>query len=446
MCKKIQKFGATFTWETNSKVKLEFQGREATLFLDKELFSFLEEESVEQIKKILHLHPEGEIYVMPDVHVGYGFPIGGVAGFPLKNAIISPGGVGFDINCGVRAIKVHGKMNNKQIKQFIDEMFKRIPVGEGKKTKLKITSDFFSEVLHKGAQAINEKDSQRIEENGKFNASQEYLSEEAIKRGKRTLGTLGGGNHFLEVQEIEEVKENYFGLEKGNTMIMLHTGSRGFGHQIASDFIRLAKKKNNFAKNLEFFDFHSEEGQNYFVSMGAAINFAFANRQLITEQIYDILNKMGFESELLYDVAHNIAKIETYHGKKYLIHRKGATRALSKGNKLLVKEYRKIGQPVLIPGDMARPSFILVGNKAEELSLGSINHGAGRILSRKKAREKDVEKFLQDKKIYLRASSMEDVAEEASYAYKDIEKVIKVVEENELATKVAKLVPKGVIL
>jgi tRNA-splicing ligase RtcB len=425
--------------------------------------------TIEQIKNVAAL--PGILsysFAMPDAHFGYGFSIGGVAAFDLKKGIVSPGGVGFDINCGVKILKTNLKRKDLIGKEkiLLFELDKKIPSGVGRGSPFQIKKNELKDLFEKGAKFIVEKgegvkeDYLNVEEEGCIKGADiSKVSSRAIQRGIGQLGTLGAGNHFLEVQVVDEIFDSkgakVFGLEKGQILIMIHCGSRGLGHQVASDYIKLMEDKYGF-KNLEDRQLvnapiGSKLGKDYFSAMACAANFAFANRQLIASWVRDVFVKMfpKVKVETLYDICHNIAKIEEHvvDGKKIkvCVHRKGATRSFGPGRMEVPLKYRKVGQPVLIPGSMGTASYILVGTKkAEEISFGSTTHGAGRIMSRSSLRNlkgEDVKKSLEKKGINVKAGSMKSLAEEAPEAYKDIEDVVSVVHDLGLSRKVARLKP-----
>ena len=414
-------------------------------------------------------------YVMPDAHQGYGFPIGGVAAFDLDDGIISPGGVGYDINCGVRLLRTDFKESDitAKRKELLAEIFKEVPAGVGKGGITKLSRNVLKEILVRGAEWAVEQgygtaeDLERTEEGGRMkDATWEFISERALERGIPQLGTLGAGNHFLEIQKVDEIYDEKvakaFGIEeKGQVLVMIHCGSRGLGHQIATDYIELMEQKFGY-KNLpdrELINapFKSDLGQRYYKSMCAAVNYAFANRQMIAHWVRDVFAKvMGSARGMrqIYDVCHNVAKVEkhTVNGKEKLlcIHRKGATRSFGPGRAEIPAVYRAVGQPVLIPGSMGTASYILVGTKeAEELSFSSTAHGAGRVMSRNEAlrrfRGEQIRDELAKKGVELKASSWKGVAEEASAAYKDVDEVVRVSHETGLGKLVARVVPIGVM-
>ncbi len=417
--------------------------------------------------------------LMPDGHEGYGFPIGGVAAFNIQEGgIISPGGVGFDINCGVRLLRTNLSFEEIKDKRnvLVDEIFKNVPAGLGEEAKIKFSKEELLEILVEGVDfAIKngfgwKEDKEHIEENGRMKqVSYEYISDRAMDRGRVQIGSLGSGNHFLEVQVVDKIFDEKaaksMGITKeGQVMIMIHTGSRGFGHQVASDFLRIMEHHIDISslpdRELVSVEFNSEIGQQYYLSMNAAANFAFTNRQLITHWVRQSFeNILGMrakdlEMEIVYDVTHNMAKVEDHkvdgEKLKLVVHRKGATRSLGKGNKLLPERYKNIGQPVIIPGSMGTASYVLLGSeKAEQISFSSTAHGAGRVMSRKKAiktfTKNQIEKLLLEKGVYVRSDSWRGVVEEAPQVYKDIDEVAKVSDEVGIGTLVARLVPVGVV-
>ncbi len=422
----------------------------------------------------------GSAMAMPDIHWGYGFPIGGVAAFDEDEGIVSPGGVGYDINCGVRVLRTNLYYNDlkDKIHPLVDEMFKNIPSGVGSKGKLRLGRQEMESVFEEGAEwAVNHgygwnEDLEHTEENGRMsNADASFVSRKVISRGAPQLGTLGAGNHFLEIQRVDEIYEpkiaKKFGIgEKGQITVMIHTGSRGAGHQIATDYLRVmesAVRKYNIElpdKQLACAPANSKEGQDYFRAMAAGANFAWANRQMIMhwvrESFQNVLKEdaenMGME--LVYDVAHNIAKHEEHiiEGKRrrVYVHRKGATRSFAAGRQEIPVAYRDVGQPVLIPGDMGTASYVLVGTaKSMEESFGSSCHGAGRVMSRGQAKREfsvnGIKGDMEKKGIYLRAATKHVILEEAPDAYKNIEDVVESVNGAGLAKKVVKLRPLGVV-
>ncbi len=420
------------------------------------------------------------VVVLPDGHEGYGFPVGGVAATDMEEGVISPGGVGYDINCGVRLLRSNLNINQvkSHLKDLVNELFNSIPSGVGSEGAIKLTRSELDELLIEGVDWAIEhgygykQDSEVCEEKGRMiGADPESVSDIARKRGSPQLGSLGSGNHFLEIQQIQEIfDENaarIMGLEKGKITVLIHCGSRGFGHQVCSDYLRYSEKSLK-KYNIELIDRelacipnNSIEGENYRKAMYSALNFAWSNRQIIThftrktfEKIFSS-SESGLEMKLVYDVAHNIAKVERHkvdgEGMRDLvIHRKGATRAFPAGMEQVPEKYRQIGQPVIIPGSMGTASWILIGNKKSlDLSFGSTAHGAGRTMSRGAAkRSSTVEKVkaeLDSKGIYIKALTKNGIVEETPLAYKDVDAVVNVSDKLGIATKVAKLVPIGVI-
>lgn len=414
-------------------------------------------------------------YVMPDAHQGYGFPIGGVAAFDLDEGIISPGGVGYDINCGVRLLKTEYTETDIRGRQreLLAEIFKKVPAGVGKGGTTRLSRRDLEEVCIKGAEWAVEngygskEDLLRTEENGRMRgAVPGYLSQRAIERGIPQLGTLGSGNHFLEIQKVSEIYERQvaevFGIHSvDQILIMIHCGSRGLGHQVASDYIRLMENKFGTKelpdRQLINAPIRSELGKQYYGSMSAAVNFAFANRQMIAHWVRNVFAKIIGSSEgidQVYDVCHNVAKFEKHRIgnelKEVCIHRKGATRSFGPGREEIPAIYRSVGQPVLIPGSMGTASYILVGtSEAEKLSFSSTTHGAGRMMSRHEAlrrfKGEKIKQELESKGIELISTSWKGVAEEASQAYKDIDEVVRVSHEVGIGRIVAKVVPIGVM-
>ena len=422
---------------------------------------------------------QSHVIVLPDGHEGYGFPVGGVAAMDAEEGMISPGGVGYDINCGVRLLRTNLTEQDvrPRLKDLVTDLFNSIPSGVGSKGAVRLNNSQLDEVLVRGVNwAIDngygsEHDAEVCEENGQIkNANPNKVSDKARKRGMPQLGSLGSGNHFLEVQKVaeifDEVAAKKMGIKKDYVTILIHCGSRGFGHQVCSDYLRIsemAQKKYNITladRELACVPNTSEEGESYRTAMFAALNFAWSNRQMITHWTRKSFERVFKQSEsdldmkLVYDVAHNIAKVEKHkidgQLKSVVVHRKGATRAFPANREEIPRNYRDIGQPVFIPGSMGTSSWILLGQQnSMELSFGSTAHGAGRMMSRSKARrdytEEQVKKSLSDKGIFIKSLTRDGVVEEAPQAYKDVDAVVNVSHELGIATKVAKLVPIGVI-
>ncbi|MBU0988465.1 MAG: RtcB family protein [Proteobacteria bacterium] len=416
---------------------------------------------------------------MPDMHWGYGFPIGGVAAFDWKSGIISPGGVGYDINCGVRlaTTALTEKEVRPKLEDLVNILFSEIPSGVGSTGSIKLSVSEVKKVLQSGSRwAVQQglgfdADLEHTEDGGCMaNADPATLSQRALERGLKQLGTLGSGNHFLEIGVVEKVfhpeAAESFGLFEGQVTLMLHSGSRGLGYQVCDDYLAfMAKhvKKLGFDlpdRQLACAFIQSEEGMRYFNAMACAANYAWANRQILMHRARDVFSRVlglgprNLNMNLVYDVCHNIAKKETHiiDGKKQTVcvHRKGATRSFAPGHEALGEEYRKVGQPVIIPGDMGTASYVLVGTpKAMEETFGSTCHGAGRVLSRKAAKKaskgRAIHRELADKGIIVRWTGRSTMAEEMPEAYKDISQVVEVVHGAGISLKVAKLKPIGVV-
>ena len=416
--------------------------------------------------------------LMPDGHEGYGFPIGGVAAFDMESGVISPGGVGYDINCGVRLISTQLKKDEVKgkMRELVDSLFKNVPSGVGAKGKLRVDGKQLEEALTRGVDwAIEQgygtqQDKERTEENGRMEgADPSVVSDKAKKRGLPQFGTVGAGNHFVEIQEVErillpEVAEK-FGLVKGNVVVMVHCGSRGFGHQVCDDSLRemlaAARKYNINLPDPELCcaPINSPEAEKYIKAMRCAVNYAFCNRHImmhwVRETFDDVFGKgTGEQMPLVYDVCHNIAKFEEHDvdGQRRMlcVHRKGATRAFAAGRSELPAYYRDIGQPVMIPGSMGTASYVLVGRPGSmENSWGSSCHGAGRAMSRSRAVHtwtgNQIQSELANRGIMVKATESELLAEEAPGAYKDVDDVVASVAAAGLSDIVARLVPMGVV-
>ncbi len=445
------------------------------IFASEKIISAIKQDkTLEQVQNVAQLPGILKYSIaLADAHQGYGFSIGGVAAFDMDKGIISPGGVGYDINCSVRLLKTN--LTKRDIltkqKQVIEGLYGKIPSGVGRGSKFNITREKLNQVLEKGAQYMVgqgygvKEDYLHMEEEGCMkSADASKVSERAIKRGIGQLGTLGAGNHFLEVQVVDEIFDEkiakVLGLKKDQVTIMVHCGSRGLGHQVASDYIKKMEEKYGI-KNLPDRELinapiKSQLGKDYFGAMSAAANFAFANKQLITHWIREEMKTLfpKIKIDVVYDICHNIAKFEEHlvdgKKKKVCVHRKGATRSFGPGRIEIPLAYRKIGQPVIIPGTMGTSSYILVGmKKAEELTFGSTVHGAGRVKSRSKAlqsiRGEEVKKTLSKKGIEVKSGSWKSLAEESPEVYKDIDEVVKVVDELGISKKVVRLKPLTVI-
>lgn len=418
----------------------------------------------------------GHSLAMPDIHQGYGFPIGGVAATDMEEGVVSPGGVGFDINCGVRLVRtsLHEGEVRLRLKQLIDQVFRDVPCGTGTEGRVKIKRSELDQVLRQGARWMVEhgygesRDSEFAEAGGALaGASPEEVSDRAKERGAPQLGTLGSGNHFLEVQYVEEVHDATAAatmhIDKGQVVVLIHSGSRGLGHQVCTDYVALMNQvmpKYGITlpdRQLACAPIRSKEGQSYLGAMAAAANFAWANRQAILHFLRGAFRRLfGDDARLalIYDVCHNIAKRETHRigGKtrEVLVHRKGATRAFPPQHPEMPADYRSTGQPVFIPGSMGTASWVLVGQqRAMQETFGSVCHGAGRLLSRTAVRKgknaREEQRKLEENGILVRSESRDGILEELPEAYKNVDEVIEVVHSAGLARKVARLRPMGVI-
>jgi tRNA-splicing ligase RtcB len=451
------------------------------IFADEDMLKQIRgDQAPQQVSNVAHLPGIiGYSMAMPDIHWGYGFPIGGVAAFDLDNGIVSPGGVGYDINCGVRLIRTVLTVEDleKKIRPLVDRLFLNIPCGVGSSGKLKLTQNDERAVLRDGAiWAVKQgfgwnEDVELTEQRGCLDgADPDALSARAMERGKPQLGTLGSGNHFLEIQEVEAIYDTEaakaFGLEKGKITVMIHTGSRGLGYQVCDDYLdRMIKAMNKYKihvpdAQLACAPVNSPEGKEYIAAMAASANYAWTNRQLILHWVRETFEQvLGQSAEqlgmhMVYDVAHNIAKFEEHEiqgeKRKVIVHRKGATRAFTAGHPDLPEKYSQVGQPVLIPGDMGTASYVLVGTEqAMKESFGSTCHGAGRLMSRHAAiratQGRDIDRELQKQGIIVRSRGRDTLHEEAPEAYKDIDKVVEIVHMAGLSRKVAKMRPLGVV-
>jgi tRNA-splicing ligase RtcB len=411
---------------------------------------------------------------MPDMHEGYGFPVGGVAATVSPDGAISPGGIGFDINCGVRLLATGLRQRDfPSFEAFVHELSRSVPTGYGRGGRLELSDEQLDRVLSDGCRYVVEtlhlgrhEDLEYIESGGALSsADASKVSARAKQRGRDQLGTLGGGNHFLEVQVVDAVYDEHaaraLGLAEGEITVLLHTGSRGLGHQVCTDYVRqmdelIAKRSIALPdRQLAYAPLSSPEGQDYFHAMCAAANFAWANRQVLTHRVREVVaRQVGVSASdrvrVVYDVAHNIAKLESFGGRTLCVHRKGATRAFGPSSDELPARYRGIGQPIFIPGSMGTASFVLVGtDAAKEISLASTCHGAGRALSRGAAKRQvvgaEVRKRLEGEGIVVRCPSNAELAEEAPVAYKDVERVVDVVARAGIARRVARLRPLGVL-
>ncbi|MEW6087444.1 MAG: RtcB family protein [bacterium] len=416
---------------------------------------------------------------MPDIHWGYGFPIGGVAACGFEEGVISPGGVGYDINCGVRLMRTNlfAEEIRSKLEELLDKLFNNIPAGIGTKGKIRLSDRELRDVLLKGSEWAVKKgygwteDVELTEEKGCLRgANPDKVSERAIERGRPQSGTLGSGNHFLEIQEVVEIYDpqtaDIFGLQKGQVTVMIHSGSRGLGYQVCDDYLKVmgrAVLKYNFSlpdRQLACAPVNSPEGKDYFSAMASSANYAWANRQWIMHWTREVFGDVFSESpeklgmSLVYDVAHNIAKFERHEIdgtiKKVCVHRKGATRSFGPNHPDLPEKYKSCGQPVIIPGDMGRNSYVLAGTeKAMCETFGSTCHGAGRLMSRtsalKAATGRQIYDELSRRNILVRTGDLKTLSEEAPAAYKNVNEIVDIVHNAGLSRKIAKLRPLGVI-
>jgi tRNA-splicing ligase RtcB len=449
----------------------------ARIYADEELLeAILQGETITQLVNVATLPGVmGCVYGMPDMHEGYGFPVGGVAATRMPDGVVSPGGVGFDINCGVRllATPLVQKELGERATPLVHELSRSVPSGMGREGPLRLTDQDLDGVLVEGsAYLVRAKglgldaDLAHTESGGCLpGADPANISPRARDRGRDQLGTMGSGNHFVEVQVVDEVRDpeaaDAMGLFPGQVTVLIHTGSRGLGHQVCTDYVRLMDMRLSTYgislpdRQLSCAPASSPEGQDYLAAMAGAANFAWSNRQLIAHRVREVMTGLFPEVppeavRVVYDVAHNIAKVEEHGGERVCVHRKGATRAFGPGHPEMPAEYRAIGQPVFIPGSMGTASYVLAGlQTSEERSWGSTCHGAGRSLSRTAAKKRvtgaELRKQLEAQGIIVRCASNTGLAEEAPIAYKDVERVAEVVEKAGLARRVARLRPFGVI-
>ncbi len=440
-----------------------------------------EDNALEQVANVATLPGiVGASMAMPDIHWGYGFPIGGVAAFDTEEGVISPGGVGYDINCGVRLIRTDltDEDVREDIDELIDTLFDNCPSGVGKDSNVKFNDDQMEQILEHGVPYLlehgygREEDVEHLEHEGSHeDAVPEYASKKAKERGRTQIGTLGAGNHFLELQRVGDVVRpevaKAYGLdEPGQIVVMIHTGSRGYGHQVCTDYLkRMERSREGMAgelvdKQLACAPIDSDVGQHYYGAMCSGINYAFANRQMLTyqvrksfEQVFGLdADEMGLD--IVYDVCHNVAKRETHtvdgETREVMVHRKGATRAFAPGSKDIPRDYANVGQPVLIPGSMGTCSWVLNGEQGSmERSFGSTCHGAGRKMSRTQAKKtwwgEDLVEDLGKQGIKVKPASFRVAAEEAPGAYKDVSDVVDTCEGVGISSKVVRLDPVGVI-
>jgi len=447
----------------------------ARVFADDQLLAQMQRDrSLHQLANVATLPGVyGAVLGMPDMHEGYGFPVGGVAGTVLPDGVISPGGIGFDINCGVRLLTSDLQREDLQpkLEALVHELSRSIPAGFGRGGRLGLEGGALDRLLSEGCEALVREhglglpeDLDFIESGGALaGADAAAVSDRAKERGADQVGTLGGGNHFLEIQVVKQVHDQRaaraMGLSEGQVTVLIHSGSRGLGHQVCTDYVRLMDQsvaRHGIVlpdRQLACAPLSSPEGARYFAAMCAAANFGFCNRQAISHRVREVFRRVvgrDRELRLVYDVTHNTAKIEQHGARKLCVHRKGATRAFGPSSQELAPAYRGVGQPVLIPGSMGTASFVLVGtDEASLLSLSSCCHGAGRAMSRSAAKKAvtggDLRRELEARGIVVRCPSAAELAEEAPLAYKDVDRVVEVVHAAGIARKVARLEPLGVV-
>ena len=446
----------------------------ARFFADDVLWAqIVSDRSIEQLTNVATLPGVSKaVYSMPDTHEGYGFPVGGVAAFRTLDGVISPGGVGYDINCGVRLLASTLSVNDlgPTLEALVHELSRSIPAGAGRSSRYGMSDAELDRVFVDGCRFLEERgmatteDLEHTEAGGCLpGANPKAVSKRARDRGRDQLGTMGSGNHFVEVQRVEQIFDQpsakVLDLREGQIVVLIHSGSRGLGHQVCTDSVReLDGVMPNYGidlpdRQLACAPFDSEAGRKYFGAMCSAANYAWCNRQVITHVTREAFARiLGPDTKLrlIYDVAHNIAKVEEYGGERLCVHRKGATRAFGPANPETPAAYRTVGQPVFIPGSMGTASYVLVGrDTALERSFGSACHGAGRRMSRRRAARlkhgREVRDELAARGIVVRCPSLRELAEEAPHAYKDVDHVVDIVERAGLAGRVARLIPLGVI-
>ena len=468
-----------YTWRIPRRGPMRVDG---IIFADDRLMdSIREDKSLQQVANVACLPGIVKNSIaMPDIHWGYGFPIGGVAAFDPEEGVVSPGGVGYDINCGVRLLSTHIQYDEvrDRMGDFVTRLYGNIPSGIGSHRKdLKLSEGEASKLVLQGARWAVERgfglreDLDAIEEGGAIpGADFDRVSTRAFERGRSQLGTIGSGNHFVEVGYVDQIFDPplaaRIGLRTGGLTVIIHTGSRGFGHEICTEYLRILQPSSHRHgiylpdRQLCCAPVRSEEGRKYLAAMACGANYAFANRQIVTHWVRETVEEAWGMTprrhgiRVVYDVCHNIAKFETHKidgkDRKVVVHRKGATRSFPAGHPQVPEAYRDVGQPVLVPGDMGRYSFVLVGNpESPDFTFASCCHGAGRRLSRRAAKKatqnRHIIKELRDKGIHVAAASRDTVDEEFPEAYKDVADVVDVVHGAKLAIKVARLRPVGVV-
>src|SRR2546426_5587055 len=449
----------------------------ARVFADRTLLDQIEQDSsLEQLVNVATLPGIVDAALaMPDIHQGYGFPVGGVAAMETPDGVVSPGGVGYDINCGVRLLAAPFTADElgERKERLVHEISRAVPAGAGKGGKLALRGAKLDRVLERGPRELVERlgigtedDLEHTESGGCLpGADPQAVSDRAHERGSDQLGTMGSGNHFVEVQRVSRIHDDEaaraYGLREGQVTVLIHSGSRGLGHQVCTDFVkRMDAAVGRYGielpdRQLSCAPLSSPEGREYTAAMAAAANFAWANRHAIGHRVREAIARAAGEpaareTRQVYDVAHNVAKVEEYGGREGCVHRKGATRAFPPGHPEIPERYRGAGQPVFIPGSMGTMSFVLAGRQGSmERSFGTTCHGAGRRMSRTGARKRiqgaELRRQLEQQGIVVRCPSNRGLAEEAPFAYKDVDAVVRVVERAGLAARVARLVPLGVV-
>jgi tRNA-splicing ligase RtcB (3'-phosphate/5'-hydroxy nucleic acid ligase) len=463
-------------WEIPAQARADMRVP-ARIFADEELLEAISSDrSLEQLQNVATLPGIVEAALaMPDIHQGYGFPVGGVAATELPDGVISPGGVGYDINCGVRllALPLSDDELGDAREALVHEISRHVPAGTGKDGLLELRGVQLDAVLERGPRELVEShalgtddDLERTESEGCLPGAEPVaVSERARTRGAGQLGTMGSGNHFVELQRVERVFDaeaaEAYGLREGQLTVLIHSGSRGLGHQVCTDYVkRMDAAHTRYGiqlpdRQLACAPASSPEGREYLGAMACAANFAWSNRHAIAHRVRESIERvLGREqaegTRQVYDVAHNVAKVERHDGSEVCVHRKGATRAFPAGSEDIPRDYRSVGQPVFIPGSMGTSSFVLAGEPGSlERSFGTTCHGAGRRLSRTGARKQitgqELRKQLEADGIVVRSPSNKGLAEEAPFAYKDVERVVEVVERAGLARRVVQLRPLGVV-
>lgn len=457
-----------FEWEIPMTEDMNVPGK---IFASEELLKDMKQgKSLEQVRNVAKLPGIiGGSFAMPDVHQGYGFTIGGVAAFDMDEGVICPGGVGYDINCSVRLLRTNLKSSDLKGREqeILDSLFKAVPTGAGSGGVISISGDELDSILVKGAKWMVEKgygvkeDLEFTEDNACLEgADSDDVSSRAKERGKPQLGSLGAGNHFLDVLVVSEVfdKETakVYGIEEDQVVVLIHCGSRGLGHQVASDYIKKMNEEYghpSYDRELVHAPIKSDLGGKYLSAMKCAANFAFANKQLITHNVREAMKEFfpKISMDVVYDVCHNIAKVEEHSGRELLVMRKGATRSFGPGRREIPLKYMDVGCPVLIPGSMGTSSYVLAGTKtAEEISFGSTAHGAGREKSRTRAREdltyEEAVLNMKNLGVFVKSRSHKGIIEEAPGSYKDVSAVVRVSDELGIGRKVARMDPKIVVI